>query len=314
VSDEGKTADTGALDRAHLLLLSKFLLPADPARFGGQQWCEVLGEPAGNAIERYARTGLIRDATLSEKLEHSFTAADLRLALRQAGLPVGGRKAGLARRLADENPAEAASKAAGITTLCCTERGRTLAERAVAEVRKARQIAEDAVVGALIRRNFRGAANAVVQFERKQVFPRGLNVQWNAAEADRLTAEVQQLYRTYPNILRGIPEDVLEAIRPAAARMLLWGENRLREKVETGARFDGDVAARMLVFSVWTQRNLREMRASGVMKVEMLATEDSCPKCKKLGGRKYRLAEAPELPNPDCTHEMGCRCCYVACT
>ena len=104
----------------------------------------------------------------------------------------------------------------------------------------------------------------------------------------------------------------MRSLRPKAAMMMLWGESHLREGLETGTRFSGDVAARMLILSVNAQRHLREMRESGVLKeVEVGATDDSCEECKKLARRKYRLANVPELPYPACTHEMGCRCCYL---
>ncbi|MHB0987826.1 MAG: hypothetical protein ACYC3P_04060 [Bellilinea sp.] len=46
--------------------------------------------------------------------------------------------------------------------------------------------------------------------------------------------------------------------------------------------------------------------------VQILASSDSCSECKKLTGITYLLSEKiPELPHPNCTHEMGCRCTYI---
>jgi hypothetical protein len=59
-----------------------------------------------------------------------------------------------------------------------------------------------------------------------------------------------------------------------------------------------------------TNPDLLQYAREGVKKVEILGCGDSCPSCKKFDGKKYRIAEAPELPNPNCIHPKGCRCCY----
>jgi hypothetical protein len=303
------------LDRAHLLLLTRFLSPTDPEQLRSRQWAPILGESVESAVRRFVTRGLIAKASTAKKLEHSLNAGELRTALKQAGLRHDGPKADLATRLADERPDEATARVAGIIVWSCTARGRALAAEAVSRDREERKIAEDAVLEALLSRDFKTAADAVVQFERNQVFPRGLNVTWDAAECDRLTAEVEEVYRVNPKILRGVSDDVLESLRPRAAMMLLWGESRLRQTPETGSRFSGDVAARMLIFAVLARRNLDQMRASGIARgIEILSAEDSCDQCKRLSNRQYPFRRVPELPYPGCTHAVGCRCCYVAVT
>ncbi len=306
---------TDAPDRAHLLLLKQFLLPVNPERLNAEQWDSVLGEPTVRAIEHLLGAGLIAQATIAEKLEHFFGAAELRSALSRAGLRASGSKAELARKLAEERRTQAVATVGNIVALSCTERGRALALEAVARNKKEREIVEEAVDRALARKDFATAADAVVRFERNQVFPRGLNVKWAETEARQLAAEVEETYRTCPKILRGISEEALEAIRPRAAETLLWGESRPRQKLETGGAMSGEVAARMLIFATSSRRNLSQMQAIGVVKVvNILSAEDSCGECRRLSGRQYSLRRVPELPHPDCTHAMGCRCCYLPVT
>lgn len=103
--------------------------------------------------------------------------------------------------------------------------------------------------------------------------------------------------------------------RLGAGMMHLLGvdqaESWLPDNFETGLIMDNNTAARMILFHVSHQRSIAQYRAAGVRRVEILATDDSCPVCKRLAQRKYRLGEVPELPHEQCTSEMGCRCTIV---
>ena len=61
---------------------------------------------------------------------------------------------------------------------------------------------------------------------------------------------------------------------------------------------------------------LRQYRAdyedSIVKTVTILATPNSCPACKSVAGKRYHPFRVPKLPVKDCTHPLGCRCCYSA--
>jgi hypothetical protein len=51
-------------------------------------------------------------------------------------------------------------------------------------------------------------------------------------------------------------------------------------------------------------------RSGVVSQVEILCTADSCPTCKATSGI-YPIANVPLLPIKNCTHDQGCRCCYL---
>jgi hypothetical protein len=62
--------------------------------------------------------------------------------------------------------------------------------------------------------------------------------------------------------------------------------------------------------------NLLQYRQSSVIfKVEIMATYDSCEKCKSQQGKIFTVEEAIKtrpLPCKECDHETGyCRCTYV---
>ena len=93
------------ISSAQLLFLSKFLKPRDidgSGWIGGQpreRWREVLGESPLQTFQRYYSNSLIEEGSLVERILHKFKVPDLKMMLKQQGLPVSGRKIELATRL-----------------------------------------------------------------------------------------------------------------------------------------------------------------------------------------------------------------------
>ena len=236
-SPAANALQSSPLDPAHLLLLTRFLSPQRIGVPWGAQWDEVLGERVGVAIQRLRDEGLIEEINVEEKLMLFRTAASLRALLKAAGLPTRGSKSELACRFASERTGEAIYIVAGLAAERCSTRSRMLAEAAVEKHRGERMAAEFAALDAMTKGNFAGAARAVVEFETRQVFPRGLNIRWDESEITRLAISLRYLHEAQPTILRDMSSEALKALRPAAAMMMLWGEARLREKLETSTRF-----------------------------------------------------------------------------
>lgn len=69
-------------------------------------------------------------------------------------------------------------------------------------------------------------------------------------------------------------------------------------------------------FQEWSRCELRGYRESGIEKVEVLGTDDSCPACKANSGRVFTVEEALKalpIPNPNCAaDDKWCRCCWIA--
>jgi len=67
--------------------------------------------------------------------------------------------------------------------------------------------------------------------------------------------------------------------------------------------------------NVWDARRqtLKDYEEAGIGMAEVLtAGESSCKSCQALHGTRWPVWAAPVLPNPNCTHELGCRCTYIA--
>jgi len=65
-----------------------------------------------------------------------------------------------------------------------------------------------------------------------------------------------------------------------------------------------------------SRSELENYRKSGVKKIEVLATPESCKHCLKLDGKTFSVAKAlknPPVPVEECDQELGygCRCTYL---
>jgi len=178
---------------------------------------------------------------------------------------------------------------------------------------------EKQIIEYLTKRKFKEASLTMAAYEAKQARPRGIGIDWKHYNPENDIKKLSIIFESKPKILVRLGNEKLEAVRIAAAMMTLWGKNKAKEwlpaNFETGISFDNDTTARMFLFYAQHQATLEKYRKSGVVKqVEMLANSDSCEACSKLAGKRYKLNEAPELPNPNCTHELGCRCVVIPVT
>jgi len=129
---------------------------------------------------------------------------------------------------------------------------------------------------------------------------------------------IRDIFDKTPRILKGIDKDCLEKLRPLAAMMYIWGDKSVRswetENMETGIHLDADVVARMLIFHAHNLNEIEEARSlAGFKTVEVLDARDEnvCPACREISGKKYKIEKVPEVPYPECTSDMGCRCTII---
>lgn len=307
--------------KAHLLLLSKFIHANSFESFAKHDywkhwWDSLLGEPSQKAIKRFIDEGMLMTPDLNDLLSYKYKVTELKDMLKQRGLLVSGRKEEMIQRLTQADPDGMKKAVAELSLLKCTQRGHEIAEQYLeAEKEKLNNI-ERQVMEYLTRRKFREASMAVAAYETEQVFSRGIGIDWKHYNPNHDIEMLNTIFESKPNILVRLGNEKLEPLRIAAAMMTLWGENKAKQWLpadfETGLHFDNEAAVRMFVFYAHRQANLEQYRRGGVEYVEVFSAPDSCESCKKLAGKHYKIDEAPELPNPNCTHEMGCRCNYLA--
>jgi hypothetical protein len=302
---------------AHLLLLSKFLNGQEIDYFTKWgNWEQALNEEPQKAIECFVDEGMLKIADLETIVSYKYKVSDLKSLLRQRGLAVSGTKDELVKRILQADEAGVSKLTVGIKLLTCTQTGREVAQQYLDSEKEKHLQVEEQVIGYLVKRMFKEASSAVAEYEAGQVFARGMGVDWKHYNPNRDIQMLQNIYDNKPQILNKLDDSKLDSLRLGAAMMLLWGTNQATKWIpadfETGLSMDIDVAARMLLFNAQSIVTLKQFKEMGIEYVEVLGTPDSCESCKEIAGKIYRLSEAPILPNPNCTHEMGCRCVHLA--
>jgi hypothetical protein len=309
--------------KAHLLLLSKFIHATNFADYLAghdswkNEWDNVLGEPSKQAIKRFVDEGMLMTPDLNDLLSYKYKVPELKALLKQRGLSASGCKEEMIERLVQTDPDGMKKAAAELSLLQCTQRGREIAEQYIeAEKEKHAQV-ERQVVEYLIKRKFKEASLAVAAYEAEQVFSRGMGIDWKRYNPKHDIETLNTIFDSKPpKILARLGNEKLETLRIAAAMMALWGETKAKKwlpaDLETGLHFDNEAAVRMFVFYAQRREMLEKYRREGIEYVEVFSAPDSCESCKNLAGKHYKLDEVPELPNPNCTHEMGCRCLFFA--
>lgn len=305
--------------QAHLLLLSKFLYPQTAERFAkADYWKDALGETPQQAIKRFQNEGVLVTPGLCEHLAYRYKVGELQAMLKQRSLPVSGRKAALISRLVEADAGGMKKAVAGLTVLQCSDRGHEIASQYLALEKQRREAAEQEVLVILQKGKFREASLLVSSYEAKQVFSRGLNIDWKNHDPGCDVPGLESIFGSKPKILARLDQGKLGPLRLAAGMMSLWGTNKARAWLpagfETGLAMDSDSAARMLLFHARHQANLEKYRKWGIKSVEILTANDRlhCEACRKLDAKTFELSEVPELPYEKCTSEIGCRCIALA--
>lgn len=298
---------------AQLEFLSGFLHGSVFTADGGSYWTEHLREHPAKTVQRMIDAGMLTTAPLAAKLDGAFKATEIKSLLRERSLPVSGKKADCIERLVAADAAGMEAKVAGITTYVCTDTGMAIAEKYVALEDERNRVARDESWRRLCAGDVRGALGVVAEFERAQVFQRGLGVNWHNRPSREDVELTEAILRARPAILKDVVEADWRALQVAAVMLEMWGERSakawLPETFTGPTNLHREVAARMVLFAGQHQARLAQYCASGISKLEVSGCgESSCPACQQVAGRKYRTSDLPELPFPRCTSEMGCRC------
>lgn len=303
--------------KAHQLLLSRFLQGMEAAHAAAPHWARVLGEQPQDAIRRFIAEGILIPASLAGKLDRVCKVSELKPLLKARGLPVTGKKDALIDRLLSADPEGMAEVVKHCDLVECSPTARIIAERYLAEQRAEKAATEEQTLSLLRQKEFRAASQAVAAYEARQVFPRGIGIDWSQYPSDNDFQMLRRVFTARPSILAGLAESDWDPLRLATGMQHLWGERNARmwlpEHFAGIPRFDHDTAARMLLFNARHACNLEHYRAVGVKDITILGCgENSCPTCRAMAGRVMPIDQAPELPHPACTHELGCRCHLVA--
>jgi hypothetical protein len=310
---------------AHQLLLTKFGDPRDVPSNGNlsghsvEEWGAALGQPLSAAISEFISQGLLREATLGEKLQSLLKVPDLKGHLRQRGMPVSGKKSELATRLAKSDPQPSASLTQGRAVYVSTKEGSRLIGECQDAAKASRTSTEESLTDLLARGEFRKAVVTLASFEAAQVFPRGMGIDWADFDPQPMERRIRLIFTRVPKSLVDTPSEYLPICRVGAAMfVLIWNVGEVSTWISR--HIPGETEKRLCKIAQDLHSHacfldeidtLKSFEASGGfyrLRVQTSNDDHVCASCKRLAEGTHRLEDPPEIPNPDCSSESWCRC------
>lgn len=298
---------------AHSLFISRFIKPSVPPLDADARqlapWKIALKESVEQATARFKQAGLIipyspSDAEeLQRVMEDLYRIQQLKEMLKSRSLKLNGRKCDLVNRLIEADALTLSKQISALGLYSCSAEGLKLA--AIFEERK--QKAYLATEAALKARDFRHAGENYRLLESDLGFPKS---EFELRPNQRL---VELVMTVRPPILDGCSEAVISLLRLSMAIGCLSGRpgpKNLLQGLQTGVRLDAKTAAGMIYSLAKHIQDRETWKSIGIVRVTHFAVGESCAFCRSLDGREYQLNSAPELPRRECTHNLGCRCCY----
>ena len=178
----------------------------------------------------------------------------------------------------------------------CTAQGQVVAQDFLRQQGEGLARARQDVLSAFVHEDYEGAARSYLAFESQQPFPSDKALNPTQSSLHSLIEDLQAIAVARPALLG--PSGVDE-VRPVVALAWLWGPAD-----------SSDTAVAIMLSHVANLRDLQRYAQQGVTRLQMLAAEPdtSCPQCLSLHERFFAIGDAPELPNPHCSHNPPCRC------
>jgi hypothetical protein len=313
---------------AHMLFLSKFLSRKTIDYYDmREEWKAALGEHPQEAIKRYLDDDMIKYSDLHDLLDYKYKVPELKVMCKERDLPVSGRKGDLINRVIQANPEAAQNAVRGLKVLQCNEKGSVVAKQYLACEEEKRKSVELQVLEALQNGKLKEACLIAASHEAEQVLPRFSfgsgqgndpirdKEKWKNYNSTEDLAFLNLIFQNRPKLLARLTEDQLRAVRIMAGMQYLCGyveTNLLPDDFKTELPIDNEMLPEMIYNYAKHQTDMDDYRKSGITQIEILTCGPNdpscCPACQKLGKKKYKIDEVPELPYEKCTSNLGCRC------
>jgi hypothetical protein len=143
---------------------------------------------------------------------------------------------------------------------------------------------------------------------------------WQVDHEEREARILESILTRTPKALADCPPEYLPPLRVAAALMELFGEgvSFIRKLISVeddyNYRFKPDAVCLMLHAYGCHLDRLSEMAAAGFTKVQVSSSlnPDECAACRNAHGKVFPIADAPEVPLPNCDCPRACSCIVLA--
>jgi hypothetical protein len=297
---------------AHLLFLSKFLtgVNTENSSAGLSFWQEVLGEPASVVIDRWIKQNILVKAQASMALEKLFSSKELKSLCKNYQLPISGTKAKLIEQLLNNPIENIESIVQRCEVYCCSSDSADIANSYLLKAKQDKSEAELLSFQYLVKNNLTEAASAMAAYEQKQVFPRGMGVDWKSHDVTTDVEELKLIMQNTPAILKDMKPQVLNNIRVAAAMARLFSTSSAKKwmpkEITTEIHLLPDEASRMLIFYAKNKVQIKQAIQFGATHVELkVGTQAPCDACKQVENKIFPVTSVPEIPLGDCKFERG---------
>jgi hypothetical protein len=263
--------------------------------------------------------GLLESADLAGRLNYKLKASDLKHLLKERGLAVSGRKDALIARLIQASEEDMRRIVGESRIFGCTKQGQILVEHYFVEEREKRLRLEQEILDMLKKHEFNNAISRVwATGESRGMW--GISLGGDSAQFDNNNRQRELEILTYIftktlTIIKRVQPDMAETLRLAAGMLYLLSNNSILTPLfppefATGLNLDNEQTARLLINHAYYCKNLSDHSQSRGKYVTIRNANDQhvCPACQRLYGKKFTVEKVPELPYPECSSDVGCRC------
>lgn len=317
-NDEG-IPPTQNYSSEQLKFLGRFIDPQDLDELLQLTTWSSYQTNANEYVQRFVHDGLLESADLAGRLSYKLKASDLKRLLKERGMAVSGRKDALIARLIQASEEDMKRIVGESPIFGCTKQGQILVEHYFVEEREKHLRLEQEILDMLKKHDFNNAISRVwATGESRGMW--GISFGGDSAQFDNNNRQRELEILTYiftktPTIIKRVQPDMAETLRLAAGMLYLLSNNSILTPLfppefATGLNLDNEQTARLLINHAYYCKNLSDHSQSRGKYVTIRNANDQhvCPACQRLYGKKFTVEKVPELPYPECSSDVGCRC------
>jgi len=282
-------------------------------------WDSIFGFSVQKQMMEFKKMGLVKDADLKSKINYLHNITNLKQILKDNNIPRSGNKHELVEKVFQLNDQDLIRKMNNEKIVNLTEIGERIVFDYLQIKQSERKEVEARIIDFLKKCDYYSAAKEMGEFEKKQVFPRGM-VDWESFNPQNFVPGLIGIFGDpIPKKLSNLAENVLETLRIVASMKYLWGVSDpskwFPEDISPNIKKSYKFAINMLVSQGFSQKTLSTcINNKDCLDGIVFYTLGCCPECTKLSGKLFKLDEVPLLPYDDCTRDHGCICSYLPLT
>lgn len=304
------------LTAAEQELLIKFMTPTDLEYWFKQDylsyWNSVLSREIKKELQFFIENQiLVEEKSLAYKLEYK-SDSDLKKICKENGLKVSGSKSEKAIRIAENLPELAEKIVTDKVFYKCNTPVLELVKQYKEKKDEKEKQTKEKCIELCFNKEYQKAIDELKKWSDSLVFPKDLQTY----NINTMLFELKVIMENIPKALNGIPENVLTDARKITIINILFNENKyISSMYQTNYKYNLSTCSRLLhlfsnnIHRIFEARKTKKEHPELNMKLKVnCSCEGACYECSINSDKLYTLDNPPELPNPNCKNENGCRC------